>query len=162
MDIFSKRSGPRDEDKQAKDHLRRNWGTIEKLANQISGGSYSTNKAKAASPGRAAEPAGSGRVFIDQSRPRAADPPQPYLKISQNGRVVMADRNSGLQLHFLGQLKRQNGHVCFIIATAENGYITPLEPTLHARISDLADKVVNRDYSEDDLARDLASRLQLD
>jgi hypothetical protein len=162
VDIFSRRSGPRDEDKRAKDHLRRNWGTIEKLADQISGGSYSATKSKAAGLAKPPEPSRSGRVFFDQSAPRDAGPPAPYLKISQNGRVVIVDRNTGLQMHFLGQLKRQNGSLCFVIARAENGYITPLEAGLDARIADLAGKAISRDYPEDALARDLASRLNLD
>jgi hypothetical protein len=161
VDIISKRSGPREEDKHAKDHLRRNWGTIEKLADQISGGSYSANKARTASIGKAAEPSRSGRIFVDQSPRRSTDTPVPYLKISQNGRVVLADRNSGRQLHFLGELKRHNGEISFVIATAANGYITPLDPDLCARIGDLADKVVGRDYTEDDLSGDLTSRLNL-
>ena len=50
MDIFSKRSGPRAEDVQARQHLQRNWGTIEKLADTLSGGKYSADKAKRAAP----------------------------------------------------------------------------------------------------------------
>ena len=161
MDIISKRSGPREEDKQAKDHLRRNWGTIEKLADQISGGSYSANKAKTASGGKPAGPARSGLIFVDQAARPSAEAAVPYLKISQNGRVVLADRNTAVQLHFLGQLKRQNGQMIFVIATAANGYITPLDPDLHARIADLADKVIGAGYCEDDLFRDLSSRLDL-
>ena len=49
MDIISKKSGPRAEDQQAKQHLQRNWGTIEKLADTLSGGKYSADKARKAS-----------------------------------------------------------------------------------------------------------------
>ncbi len=161
MDIISKRSGPREQDKYAKEHLRRNWGTIEKLADQISGGGYSTNKAKSAAAAKPAEPRGSGKIFVDQSSSRSADVPEPYLRISANGRVVVADRNSGRQLHFLGELKRRNGDVQFVLATAGNGYITPLDPDLQQSIVDLADRVLDQDYSEDDLFRDLSSRLTL-
>ena len=53
MDIISKKRGPRAEDQQAKQHLQRNWGTIEKLADTLSGGKYSADKAKkAAAPPR--------------------------------------------------------------------------------------------------------------
>ena len=161
VDIISKRGGPRQEDKQAKDHLRRNWGTIEKLADQISGGSYSANKAKAAQTGKPATPARSGLIFVDQAARPAADAAVPYLKISQNGRVILADRNTAVQLHFLGQLKRHNGQTVFVIATAANGFITPLDPDLHASIEDLADKVIGAGYAEDDLFRDISSRLHL-
>lgn len=161
MDIISKRSGPREEDKHAKNQLRQNWGTIEKLADQISGGSYSANKARAAAGPIPAGPQASGKIFVDQSPRRAADPPAPYLRISSNGRVVLADGNSGRQLHFLGDLKRRDGAVRFIMATAANGYVTPLDAGLQALIGDFADAVLGHDYSEDDLFRDLSSCLGL-
>ena len=157
MDIHSRHSGPRAEDKQAKDHLRRNWGTIEKLADTLSGGKYSADKAKKAAP----PPQAQGLIIIDQARPRLPDVPVAYLRISINGRVVLADTTSGLQLHFLGQIKRVNGDRCFVIATTENGFIAPLEPELCDKIADLANRTINRTYSEDDLAEDIKTRLQI-
>ena len=88
--------------------------------------------------------------------------PEPYLRISVNGRVVLVDKNSGIQLHFLGQLKRHNGIVRFQLATAANGFITPIDPEIEALIVDLADKPLDRSYSEDDLFSDLKRRLSLD
>ena len=157
MDIISKKSGPRAEDQQAKQHLQRNWGTIEKLADTLSGGKYSADKARKA----AAPPQAQGLIIVDQARPRLADDPVPYLRISTNGRVVIADNSSGIQMHFLGQLKRVNGEVRFVLATKENGFFTPLDPDLHEKIADLADVTVNRSYSEDDLAQDIKMRLQI-
>ena len=98
---------------------------------------------------------------MDQAPRRVADAPDPYLRISANGRVVVADTNSGMQLHFLGQLKRVDGNVQFVIATAENGFLTPLDQALYDQIADLADRVVNRSYSEDELAQDLKTRLNI-
>ncbi len=158
MDIHSRQSGPRAEDRQAKDHIQRNWGTIEKLADTLSGGKYSADKAKKAAP----PPQAQGLIIIDQARPRLPDVPVPYLRISMNGRVVLADTSSGLQLHFLGQIKRLNGQMQFTIATAENGFIAPLEAELHDKIADLADRIINRAYGEDELAADLKRRLQID
>lgn len=157
MDIISKKSGPRPEDQQAKQHLQRNWGTIEKLADTLSGGKYSADKARKAAP----PPQASGLIIVDQAGPRLADVPVPYLRISVNGRVVVADTGSGVQMHFLGQLKRVNGEVRFIIATAENGFFTPVDPDIHDKIADLANRSINRSYSEDSLAQDLKARLQI-
>jgi hypothetical protein len=157
LDIISKKSGPRAEDQQAKQHLQRNWGTIEKLADTLSGGKYSADKARKA----AAPPQAKGLIIVDQARPRLADIPVPYLRISTNGRVVIADNNSAIQMHFLGQLKRINGEVRFVIATKENGFFTPLDPDLCEKIADLANVPVNRSYSEDDLAQDIKTRLQI-
>jgi hypothetical protein len=157
LDIISRKSGPRAEDQQAKQHLQRNWGTIEKLADTLSGGKYSANKARTA----AAPPQPQGLIIVDQARPRLAEDPVPYLRISINGRVVLADTSSGIQLHFLGQLKRVNGELRFIIATKENGFFTPLDDDLIEKIADLANLPVNRSYSEDDLAQDIKTRLQI-
>ncbi len=157
MDIISKKSGPRAEDQQAKQHIQRNWGTIEKLADTLSGGKYSADKAKKAAP----PPQAQGLIIVDQARPRMPDVPEPYLRISMNGRVVVADTNSGMQMHFLGQLKRQNGEMRFTLATAENGFISPLEPEFQEKLADLADRVVNRAFSEDDLAAEIRQRLQI-
>jgi hypothetical protein len=157
LDIHSKKSGPRAEDQQAKQHLARNWGTIEKLADTISGGKYSADKAKRAAP----PPQAQGLIIVDQARARLPDVPIPFLRISTNGRVVLADTSSGVQLHFLGQLKRINGVMQFVIATSANGFLSPLDPAMHDKIADLANCTVNRDYSEDDLARDIKTRLQI-
>jgi hypothetical protein len=158
MDIHSRHSGPRAQDKQAKEHIQRNWGTIQKLADTLSGGKYSADKAKKAAP----PPQAQGLIIVDQARPRLPDVPVPYLRISMNGRVVLADTSSGVQLHFLGQIKRLDGQMKFTLATAENGYITPLAPDLCEKIADLADRTINRAYSEDDLGLDIKARLQID
>lgn len=155
MDIFSKQIGQRPEDEQARRHLQKNWGTIQKLADTLSGGKYSESLKKKKPP------KAQGLIIMDQAPRRVADAPDPYLRISANGRVVVADTNSGLQLHFLGQLKRVDGNVQFVIATAENGFLTPLDQALYNQIADLADRVVNRSYSEDELAQDLKTRLNI-
>lgn len=155
MDIFSKKTGPRAEDVQARQHLQRNWGTIEKLADTLSGGKYSADKARRAAP----PPQPEGLIIVDQARPRVADDPEPYLRISTNGRVVVADANSGVQVHFLGQLKRVDGAVRFLIASAENGFFSPLALELQTKIGDLAGRAINRDYPEEELARDIKQRL---
>ena len=155
MDIFSKQIGQRPEDEQARRHLQKNWGTIQKLADTLSGGKYSEGLKKKEAP------QAQGLIFMDQAPRPVVDAPDPYLRISANGRAVIADTNSGLQLHFLGQLKRVDGNVQFIIATTENGFFTPLDAGLHDQIADLANRVVNRSYSEEDLAQDLKARLKI-
>tara|TARA_R110002049_G_C9176712_1_gene562813 strand:- start:3534 stop:4010 length:477 start_codon:yes stop_codon:yes gene_type:complete len=157
MDIISKRSGPRREDEHAKRHINQNWGTIEKLADQISGGRYSADKAKKA----ALPPQASGKIIIDQAAPRAPDEVKPYLRISVNGRVIVADMNSGRQLNFLGQLKRVGGVMRFVIATKENGFFSPLDDETFNLISDLSEKTINRTFSEKDLELELQTRLNM-
>ena len=86
---------------------------------------------------------------------------KPYLRISVNGRVVVADLNSGRQLNFLGQLKRSGGVMRFVIATSENGFFSPIDEETFALISDLADTPINRTFSEKDLERELQTRLNM-
>lgn len=157
MDIISKKSGPRREDEQAKRHINQNWGTIEKLADQISGGRYSADKAKKAAP----PPQASGKIIIDQAVRPAPDVVKPYLRVSVNGRVVVADVNSGRQLNFLGQLKRAGGVMRFVIATKENGFFSPIDSETYDLISDLSDKPINRSFSEKDLEKELQTRLNI-
>ncbi len=157
MDIHSRLSSERPEDRQAQAHIKRNWGTIEKLADTLSGGKYSADKAKKAAP----PPQAQGLIIVDQARPRVADVPVPYLRISMNGRVVLADTSSGIQLHFLGQIKRVNGVQIFVIATTENGFISPLDDAIGDKIADLDGLTIQRGYSEDDLASDIKTRLQI-
>ncbi len=157
MDIISRQSGPRREDEQAKRHIARNWGTIEKLADQISGGRYSADKARKDAP----PPQASGKIIIDQAARTAPETAKPYLRISVNGRVVVADQNSGRQLMFLGQMKRVGGVLRFVIATKQNGFFSPLDDDTYALISDLADTVVNRTFTEQDLERELQTRLNM-
>ena len=157
MDIHSRLNSQRPEDRRAQDHLRRNWGTIEKLADTLSGGKYSADKARKAAP----PPQAQGLIIVDQAGPRLPEVPVPYLRISMNGRVVLADTSSGVQLHFLGQIRRVNGAQCFVVATAENGFITPLDAELADKIADLANRQISRGYSEADLADDIKTRLQI-
>lgn len=157
MDIISKKSGPRREDVQAKRHINQNWGTIEKIADQISGGQYSADKTKK----KATPPQVSGKIIIDQAVRSAPEVAKPYLRVSVNGRVIVADENTGKQLNFLGQLKRMNGAVRFIIATKDNGFFSPVDDETYDLISDLADQVINRGFSEKDLEQELKTRLKI-
>lgn len=155
MDIISKRSGPRPEDEQAKRHLRQHWGTIERLADTLSGGQYSASKTHKPLP----RP--EGLIIVDQAARRVSTDPTPYLRISPNGRVVIVDADSGLQMHLVGQLKRAAGETRFVLATAENGFISPLDPEVLEKVIDLGGCKLGREYQEDDLAEELRKRLDL-
>jgi hypothetical protein len=61
----------------------------------------------------------------------------------------------------LGQIKRLNGEKCFFIATAKNGFITPLDPEIADKIADLEQRSLNRAYTEDQLADDIKARLEI-
>ncbi|MEX3010581.1 hypothetical protein [Hoeflea sp. TYP-13] len=155
MHIISKRDGPRREDVKAKRLIQQNWGTIEKLADQISGGSYSASKVKKP------EPKPEGLIINVPASKRTADEPDPHLRISNNGRVIIMDLKSGLQLDFLGQIGRRDNKVVFILATRKNGFISPLKDELYDQLHDLEGAAITTEFSENDLLEELKKRLDL-
>ena len=133
MDIISKRSGPRREDERARRMIAENRGTIERLADQISNGAYSAKKNAA----RTSQPQASGLIVSDLAAPRRSDTPKPYVRISPNRRVVVVDDTTSRQMHHLGDLRRVDGRMIFVLATAENGFFSPLDEELSDALASL-------------------------
>lgn len=157
MDIISKQDGPRREDIQAKRHIRKNWGTITKLADQFSGGAYSASKVK-----KNQTPQASGLIISDLGAGKSvATEPKPYLRITLNGRVSVLDLNTGLQMCVLGQISRKNGQDSFLLATKENGFISTLDPDLCGQLSALDGATINDKFSEENLSEQLNALLSL-
>ena len=157
MDIISKQDGPRREDIQAKRHIRKNWGTITKLADQLSGGGYSANKLKKNQP-----PQASGLIIkVLGTNKSVIVEPRPYLRITPNGRVAVLDLNTGLQMYVLGQISRKNGQDTFLLATKENGFISTLDPDLCGQLSALDGATINDNFSEEKLWEKLNAVLNL-
>lgn len=159
VDIFSKRDGPRLEDARAKRLLSENAGTIRKLADQISNGGYSRMRADEAR--RKQEPQPEGLIIHDLKARASTDNPKPYVKVSLNNRVVLVDANSGRQLQLLGEIRGNFMSKTFILATKENGYISPLDDDMRKQISDLENAEISPRFSELDLAHALEECLGL-
>ena len=160
VDIFSRRDGPRAEDVAAKRMIDANRQAITGIADRLTAGSYSASRRQAAAlPPPAAEPR---RLHAVQTPTTIAPEPSPYLRISPNGRVVVADARSARQLHFLGELRRRDGRIRFVLATAENGFISPLEAGISDRLADLDGHPVDMAHPEAALATELTARLGLD
>ncbi len=153
--IISKREGPRREDVKAKRLIQENWGTIEKLADRISGGAYSASKVKQT------EPQPQGLIINIPSSGGHAGDPDPHLRISNNGRVIVMDVNTGRQLHFLGQIARRDGGTLFVLAIPENGFVSPVDDAIRDRIADLDGTQITTQTSEDQLLNQLNKRLEL-
>lgn len=156
VDIISKRDGPRREDVAARKLLQGNRGTIYKMMDHLTGGQLKTQAQKPATP----EPKGlvihSGRV-IDEREVAC-----PYIRISINGRVVVADQETSKQLHFLGEIRGTRRSQHFVLATKENGFFALIEDELKDKLSDLDGRAINADFSEDDLTKILTERLGID
>ena len=155
VDIISKRDGPRREDEAARRVLRDNRGTIHKMMDHLTGGQLSSSQPKPASP----EPEG---LIIHAGR--ASDPREatrPYVRISINGRVVVADQDTSRQLHFLGEIRGPRRDQRFMLATKENGFYALIEGELKEKLDDLDGRQITRDFSDDDLVALITDRLGL-
>ncbi len=153
VDIISKRDGPRREDVAARRLLRENRGTIHKMMDHLSGGQLNSRANKPATP----EPEGliihTGRV-IDRR-----DAARPYVRVSVNGRVVVADQETSRQLHFLGEIRGPRRRQTFVLATEANGFFARIEDELKDHLADLDGRAVDGEFSEEDLIAAIGARL---
>jgi len=159
MDIFSKREGPRQEDIRAKRMISENAPVIRKLADQISNGGFTRMRQQEAQ--RREQPKPEGLIIHDLKAPARSAVAAPYVRISLNNRVVLADSNNGRQLQMLGEIRGNFMSRSFALATKENGFITPLDEDIQAAIGHLADVAITPEFTEKDLARALEESLGL-
>lgn len=153
VDIISKRDGPRREDVAARRLLRENRGTIHKMMDHLTGGQLNTRAQKPAEPKPDGLVIHAGRVI--DSRGAA----KPYVRVSVNGRVVVADQETSKQLHFLGEIRGPRRSQRFILATEENGFFAKVEEALGQKLADLDGRAITSEFSEDDLVEIITERL---
>ncbi|WP_227269287.1 hypothetical protein [Roseobacter weihaiensis] len=159
VDIFSKKEGPRREDVVAKRIISENRQTIHRLADQISGGGFSRSRAAMTQAKEAPKSDGLSIHLLERtSRPAE---PEPVLKISLNGRVVIMDANSGKQLVFLGEMRRKNGQKYFALATKKNGFFSPLDEETHDRLTEFDGVIIETRDIEDKFSDVMKDRLGL-
>ena len=153
VDIISKRDGPRREDVAARRVLQENRGTIHKMMDHLTGGQLKSQAQRTPTP----EPEGliihSGRVIDSR------EPARPYVRISVNGRVVVADQETSKQLHFLGEIRGARRSQHFVLATKENGFFALIDNELGTKLADLDGCSITSAFSEDDLIDALTKRL---
>lgn len=156
VDIISKRDGPRREDVAARKVLRENSGTIHKMMNHLTGGQLNSQASKPAAP----EPKG---LVIHTSRAiDSREVARPYVRVSINGRVVVADQETSKQLHFLGEIRGLRGSRHFVLATKENGFFALIDDELEDRLADLDGRAMMPDFSEDELIAVITRRLGIE
>jgi hypothetical protein len=154
-EIRTARSAPRRDDVEARQLIERNRATITKLADQLSMGAFSA----ARQPRQ--EPQAEGLIIHALGGAPAAEEPLPYVRISPNDRVVLADEATGRQLEFLGQVRRQNGARRFVLATKANGFFAEMSVESASRLAALDGKEFLAGYGDDELIADIRVRLQL-
>lgn len=157
VDIISKKDGPRREDVQAKRMIAENRQVIHKLADQISGGGYSAMQARKAQK----PPQASGLILHDLGAGTPITDPEPYVRVSLNNRVVLADMNSGKQMQLLGEIRGGFGNKSFVLATKDNGFISPVSDDLFDVLKDLDGRPITRDFSDKALAETISDALGL-
>ena len=153
VDIFSKREGPRLEDVKAKRLLSENAGTIRKLADQISNGGFS--KMRAGQARRKQEPKPEGLIIHDMKARVSSETPEPYVKVSLNNRVVLVDKSTGRQMQLLGEIRGNFMSKYFVLATKDNGFLSPLEDDMLAALAHLEGADLTGDFTDSDLAQAL-------
>jgi hypothetical protein len=155
VEIISRREGPRPEDARLKSILDNNRATITRIADHLTEGGYSASKA-AKAPAPAAEKT---RLHVVGGEPAPAQAARPVVRATLNGRVVVVDDNSGRQLHHLGEIRRRDGALWFVLATAANRFPAPAAAVIVEAIEDLDAAELAADGGEDALVAEIARRL---
>ncbi|MDK1389443.1 hypothetical protein QN219_22965 [Sinorhizobium sp. 7-81] len=155
VEIISKRDGPRREDAEIKQLVERNRGVITRIADHISGGAYSVNRMA-----RPEIPKARGLIIHHTGAGSpSSEEACPYIRVSLNGRVVVVDRNTARQIQYLGEIRRRNGADVFVLATKENGFVSPLDATSAVALAEFDGRPLRPDYTEEQLAGELGSTL---
>jgi hypothetical protein len=152
VEIISKSDGPRREDAAAKHFIRENAATINKIADQLSGGRRTTLPASEA-------PRADSFVNRARASPTRDAEKRPYTKVSLNGRVVAVDFNSGRQLHHIGEIRGRGPTRRFLLATRENRFFTPLDDDLLVVLNDLDGLATPDDAAQERLVQLIDARL---
>jgi len=155
-DINSRRPVAGRQDAEARSLIERNRGTIERLADQISGGGYSASRRAAAAP---TEPAAAGLIISDLGARRVAEEPKPYVRISPNRRVVVVDETTSRQMHHLGEIRRVEGRPTFVLATRANGFFSAVDADIAGRLAPLDGAPLQGERSEAALTGEIAALL---
>jgi hypothetical protein len=143
--ILSRQDGPRKEDAAMKRILTENRGTIDQIKRAITGGGARTRIIETPSP-EVTRAYGTRRSAAEKSV-------TPYIRLSPNGRVVVADFESGRQLHHVGDLRGPRQAL---------RYFAPLDAAVAERLAALDGTVVTDANTEDGLKREIAARLGIE
>ncbi|RWP61672.1 hypothetical protein [Mesorhizobium sp.] len=153
VEIISKRDGPRREDAQVKRLIEQNRSTIVRLADQISGGGYSASR----KPRQ--QPKAEGLIIHVGGGAAPVAEAKPSIQVTMNGRVISKDRNTGRQLHHLGDIRDRGGDQVFVLATKQNGFFSPVAEIVAEALADMDGSRLAATYTEEQLAFDIGAKL---
>jgi hypothetical protein len=153
VEIISKRDGPRREDAQVKHLIEQNRPTIERIADQISGGGYSAMR----QPRQ--QPKAEGLIIhVGGGSPVAAEA-DPSIRVTMNGRVISVDRNTSRQLHHIGDIRNRDGEQVFVLATKRNGFFAPVADSVAEALIELDGARLDAARTEEQLAAEIGEKL---
>ncbi|TIL47811.1 hypothetical protein [Mesorhizobium sp.] len=153
VEIISKRDGPRREDAQVKRLIEQNRSTIVRLADQISGGGYSASR----KPRQ--QPKAEGLIIHIGGGTAPVAEAKPSIQVTMNGRVISKDRNTGRQLHHIGDIRDRGGDQVFVLATKQNGFFSPVDEIVAEALADMDGSRLAATYTEEQLAFDIGAKL---
>ncbi|TIM28993.1 MAG: hypothetical protein E5Y61_21835 [Mesorhizobium sp.] len=153
VEIISKRDGPRREDAQVKRLVEQNRSTIVRLADQISGGGYSASR----KPRQ--QPKAEGLIIHVGGGAAPVAEAKPSIQVTMNGRVISKDRNTGRQLHHIGDIRDRGGDQVFVLATKQNGFFSPVDEIVAEALADMDGSRLAAAYTEEQLAFDIGAKL---
>ncbi|MFT0858671.1 hypothetical protein [Ancylobacter sp. G4_0304] len=157
MYFFTKNDGPRKEDVAAKQMIEKNWGTIDRLANQISGGRWQDIKqARAAKTSVVEYDRKSFMGYVPTERRAAV---RPYIRISLNNRVVVVDEETNRQVLFLGEIRHRPQGRVFCLATRANGFFDPAADEVLEALAELDGCLLDAGEVDEPFKQELAHRL---
>ena len=156
VEIFSRRDGPSPQDARLKSLIENNRGTITRLADHLTQGAYSANKAAKAAP----KPEAEKRILhVVGAAAAPVREPRPEVRATLNGRVVVVDDETGRQIHHLGEIRRRDGAIVFVLASSANRFPAPAAPEILEALDDLDRAELAPDGGEEALVAEIARRL---
>ena len=158
VDIISKKEGPRKEDLAVKHMLKGKERIITGLADAFTSGGYSASKQEKMLAQNKKPEESTSKYFILSTKD-CAGPPEPYVRISINGRVVIVDNRNSEQMHFLGEIRRFEDGKKFLLATAENKFFSPAEKEVTDMLTECDGVAINDAFTEEMLKDKLAELL---
>ena len=156
VEIFSRRDGPNPQDQRLKSLLDKNRATITRLADHFSQGAYSASKAAKAAPTLEVD---KKIMHVVGGTAAPAREARPEVRATLNGRIVVVDDETGRQLHHLGEIRRRDGAIIFVLASAANRFPAPASPEIVEALDDLDSAELHPDGGEEALVSEIAQRL---
>lgn len=153
VEILRGKGSGRRVDARARQLIESNRSTIARIADRLTQGGVSSGQTLR-------QPPAAPRSRPARPRP-AATQPDPYIRISPNGRVVVVDAETSRQMSFLGELRRRDGVERFVLATRANGFFAPLEAEAAEALAPLDGRTLTDGFGEEALAEEIARRLAL-